>query len=326
MMLRLRSFGSFLGVVVVLGFPGVLLSQEKPAEPVRLGEPGEKYTGGPFRHKQALVFSADGKRLAWVHGEGFKEKYQRGKLVIHYWDVDKRRELHEMRPDLKAVWASGPPVFSHDGKFVFLPTYELVTEFTNLGRPGTYLNHQVRAWNLKSGDEVDLLAGYEKSHSLLDAVWADGEGKRVVAANAGEMVIYELPKRKPAARRAWKEPMSGIVFSRDGKTAAGFKVKNMDVKERIVVIQDTTGEAKPRLWEDAFMPLGFMPGRSVFSPDGKLMAWNEGGKIHVAETGDGRLLYRLDGEPGPVVFSPDGRRLAQACPNGTALVWTLPKK
>ena len=64
----------------------------------------------------------------------------------------------------------------------------------------------------------------------------------------------------------------------------------------------------------------------AFSSDAKLMAWNESGKIHLAETEGGRLLHRLEGEPGPIAFSPDGRRLAVVCPDGTALIFTVPKR
>ena len=66
--------------------------------------------------------------------------------------------------------------------------------------------------------------------------------------------------------------------------------------------------------------------RCAFSPDGKHVAWNEGGKVRLVDVAAGKVARTLEGEPGPLAFSPDGGRLALCCQNGTALVWDLKAK
>ena len=64
-------------------------------------------------------------------------------------------------------------------------------------------------------------------------------------------------------------------------------------------------------------------GRFDWSADGKRVAWNEDGKITVADAADGKVLRSWSAEPGPVALAPDGGRLALGCADGTALVWKL---
>ena len=65
--------------------------------------------------------------------------------------------------------------------------------------------------------------------------------------------------------------------------------------------------------------------RFAFSAGGKLLAWNESGKITVADAATGKATMILKAQPGPLAFSPDGRRLALACQDGTALIWEVAK-
>ena len=96
---------------------------------------------------------------------------------------------------------------------------------------------------------------------------------------------------------------------------------------------ESSSAAPPRLWdlekEGEPMPTELSKksaGSPTFSPDGEVIAVNEGAEIVLFERATGKELRRLKGHQDHVrclAFSPDGRSLVSGSYDLTALVWDV---
>ena len=101
----------------------ISLVPAQPAEPVRLGQPVTKITV-PTPHRTSIAFSPDGAKLAWMHNQPDKEPNDRGGLLIHLWDVDKKIPLAEMKAGNDYTYACSPIRFTPNGRMPTLADLE----------------------------------------------------------------------------------------------------------------------------------------------------------------------------------------------------------
>jgi WD40 repeat protein len=310
-------------------------------------------------HRTSIAFSPDRTKLAWLHHQPQKGR-EGGGLVILFWDLKNDKELmDEIEPDSESTFASSALQFSPNGKMLALGCFEIITEVTCLGRVGTGLHNSIRFWSAVDGKEKIIVPHEKKySHDIFQAIAFSKDGKSVTAVRSSSATVWNLPSGEKKSSATFKPVATWFSFSADGKFAAGHCVD-----KKVRVWQTDTGKEvfktpsemalglsaegsklatlngeKTVLWNAksgkqlfsfpckiAKSDRAFF--RCAFTPNGKQLAWNEGGNIQVVDLATGKTKMTLQGEIGPLIFSPDSRRLAQACPNGTALVWDLaPKK
>jgi WD40 repeat protein len=321
-------------------------------EPVRLGQ-AVKPVAAPSLHRTSITFSPDGKKVAWVFHQADRAANDGGGLVIHYWDLEKRLALSEMKAATDFTFASSPLRFTPNGRMLVLGCFQLTTECELLAKPGTVVRNNVRVWLTASGKELPFAQrenGTVKDSS--EAVAVTPDGKSVVAIDGKSGRVWGLPDGK-AERRFSFEPATKLVVSAEGKLAAG------TVGEDTVKVWNTADGKEAAQFPGGGRALGLsaagkqlaaissnllslwdvsngklvwtVPAKLAsdegfgFSADGKRLAWNEDGKITVADAATGKAVRTITATPGPLAFSPDGKRLALACPDGTALAWELEK-
>jgi WD40 repeat protein len=188
----------------------------------------------------------------------------------------------------------------------------------NTDRPGA-----VRIWDLKTGQELPLLQGYQHSRFAQcvafspDGKWlASTSGdyhQKQLDAQAGEICVWDVASGKPAALR--KLPAGYVIalaFSPDSRSLA-------------LACSDKT----VALWDAATLePLRTYPGHTdpaksiTFSADGdRLAAGSSSGLVIVWDTATARETLRFRADKRTITglaFSPDGARLATASFDVTA--------
>jgi hypothetical protein len=321
------------------------------AKPVRLGRPAPvpKFYG--MTHLRSIAFSPDGKRLAWVFGEGVTDDAKgfakEGGLVIDVWDVARRRLLKEMRPEKDLSLACSPLRFTPAGERLVLSTWRSRRK----DGKGPEVFGKLCIWESDSERETGELAIEEGTvfTAPLDIAVHPG-GERATVAHCEGGYVVDLTSGKRTGEFSTKVPTESPVLSPDGKLLAGvpkegtFHVwqtgdgKELRRLEGLPLAFSPDGKAvaaqhqgKICLWDlQTGKPERELPGKTdargrwfCFSADGKLLAWNDAGKVTVADRGSGKPLATVEAQPGPLAFSPDGATLALACPDSTALLWDL---
>ncbi len=330
-------------------------------EPIRLGRPVEAVVAVPVQHRTSIVFSSDGTKLAWMHHQPDRGPNDGGGLMIHLWDVDKKLALSEMKPQNEFTYASSPLCFTPNGRMLAAGCIQLTTEHEELVKPGTVVGNSVRVWLVASGRELPIVAKENGSiQNRWQAVAVSPDGKTMAAVNGKAGRVWNLPDGKKP-RNVNLQLTVNPVLTADGTLAAGtvgdqtvrvWKMAEGPESGKEIVKLPGIGRAlgfgpagkqlatlhddKICLWDvETGKQIWAVPGklgdddnygqRFAFGADGKLLAWNESGKITVVDAATGKTTRSLQSQPGPLAFSPDGRRLALACPDGTALVWEVPK-
>jgi WD40 repeat protein len=347
---RTTSLALVAGALLFLPRPG---PAGGPAlgKPVRLGQPAPvpKLPGLPNR--PSIAFSADGKRLAWVFTESItddaKGLVKEGGLLINVWDVAKRKLLKELRAKDNLSLACSPLRFFPDGERLVLGTYRSQRKDNS----GTDTYNKIRFWDVdveQESGELKTEDGNTEDAPLNLYVHPKGDRLTVVHARGGHVV--EIASGEVSDKFSTDAPTAAPVLSPDCKLLAGavkgegFRLwRTSDGKElhrlagqslafssdsRTVASQH---EGKIKLWDVQNGKLEReLPGKTdpqgrwfAFSRDGKLLAWNDAGKVTVADRATGKALATVAAQPGPLAFAPDGDTLALACPDSTALLWDL---
>jgi WD40 repeat protein len=339
-------------VFLVLNFaPGT----SQGLEPVRLGV-AVKEIEVPALHQRSIAFTPDGKKVAWMHYQAERAPNDGGGLLIHLWDVEKRYALIEMKAANDFTWASSPLRFTPNGRMLVAGCTQLTTEFQELAaKPTTRVQNNLRIWLAASGKELPFASREDGTmRDSWQSVAFSPDGRTIIANTGKGGRVWKFPDGK-VERRFNLEPALNVLLSSDGKLAAG-TVGDSEVRvwttedgkqaTQLVGAGRSLGFAhdgkqmatfdgeKVCLWDlqsgkqawavPAKLGSGEQGSQGFdFSPDGKRIAWNEGGKIMVVDATTGKTIVTFTAQPGPLAFSPDGRRLAVACPDGTALVWNL---
>jgi WD40 repeat protein len=338
-----------------------LILAQQP-EPIRLGRPAEATVAVPALHRTSIVFSPDGSKLAWMHNQTDRGPNEGGGLMIHLWDIDKRLALSEMRPQNEFTYACSALCFTPNGRMLAAGCLQLTTEYEELAKSETRIGTNVRVWLVASGRELPIVP---KENVTLQFRWQavavspDGKVMTAISGKAGR--TWKLPDGKVQSNI--NLPLAvNLVLADDGKLAAGtvadqsvqvWKTESGDDAGKAIVKLPGTGRAlgfgpngqhlatihddKLCLWEVASgKQIWAVPGklgedekhgqRFDFSRDGKLLAWNDEGKITVVDAATGKTALTLKTQPGPIAFSPESQKLALACPDGTALIWAIVKQ
>jgi WD40 repeat protein len=237
---------------------------------------------------RTLAFSPDGKTLATGHGD----------YALHLWDVATGKKLHE-KAGTGRITHSGFHdggiqclIFSSDGKRLVLAR-----------------DNQLALLDVPSGKEIQQLPAHR---GALGRVFFSPDGKRLLTGSDetnGRILEWDttsgrLIREIPGTAR--------VSFSPDRKILAS------SVKAQTLALWDTATGVEIREFP---LPLKqfHTPGDIVFSPDGKLLAVEEGeGKaVWLYDPATGKQVCTVEGMttsayPMLLTFSPDGRILAAA--------------
>jgi WD40 repeat protein len=274
-------------------------------ELARLKAPGWIFTG--------MAFSPDGKTLA-MPGEGYKIRLREvpsleekvatipgplmwtfpigfspdGKTLftggdgLRVWDVPSAREIRQPLRHLKYLQLSLSP----DGKFIAVGHYDRVLDVLDAATGklvNTVLPVQLAAFGATS-------VGFSP----------DGKQLAMVESHDGISIFDAQSWRRTHSIRTGDLVYSS-AFSPDGKLLA------IAHREELKVVELPSGKIRFHHNDPAFM------GRTVFSPDGKSLAWRNGdGMTFLTEVATGKIRRRF---PRPtrnsdlLVYSPCGRLL-----------------
>lgn len=179
-------------------------------------------------------------------------------------------------------------------------------------------DHQVRLWDMTTGQQRALLEGHE---SLVTAVAFSRDGKTLASASYdGYVKLWDAETATlEATLSAQGEKLRCLAFSPDSRMlAAGTR---------------TQGPAEVRLWETKTgRELSALGGHGktvrgvAFSPDGAILASAcDDGKIHWWDTATWRLRGQSDdtGQIGCLAFAPDGQTLVSGNRDGVVRLWNV---
>jgi WD40 repeat protein len=248
---------------------------------------------------------------------------------IAFWDLQKGNfqgipgdQEEYLRKELFGDRSPEPPKFfstvflgmmkafalSPDGRSMALGTF-----FTG-GMPGERITRRsLILVNLETLVELQAL----DLKSQVEQLSFSPDGKRLAAVTETGVKIYGLPKLPVLKDCPWKNG------KRDEQYFAGqWSPGNLLLivgDEESTVLDTTTGKSLysflSRVWGEGY---------DSFSPDGRLLAVSQPGRVELREARSGEVVWTLPNrEVGGVAFSPDGRLLATA---DTAVeIWQMPK-
>jgi WD40 repeat protein len=235
----------------------------------------------------SMSFAPDGKRLVSTGGNV---------SMVRVWTVTRERQLCPAWTHLDQV---AQAVFSPDGKTVATATRAPAGE------------GKVCLWEAASGK---LVRQWEANPKETKAIGYSADGKTLATAGPEDGVrIWEVATGREL--QAWPEEARfyRIVASPDGRSWASAQ------EHGIVYLWDTaSGKRLRRLSGNRAL---------AFSPDGRLLATGERGRLKLYEAATSREVLRWVGQGDldvlAVSFSPDGRRLASAGRAGGLMLWDL---
>jgi RNA polymerase sigma factor (sigma-70 family) len=271
-----------------------------------------------------LVFSHDGKSLAWVAAD----------RSIRLWDAQTGKESAKLTGHQEPIRCLA---FSTDDRRLFSAGGNAVDIGT------------VRIWQLPGGKELRQFSLHRRQASAQpDPLCFSPDGKALAVAvhewlppkkganaflNAYAITFMDLETGKEN-RKLEAQPgrMKAASFSPDGKTLAAMQgvetiVGNhhTDINNRLLVWDIATGKLR---WDAPAYAENLHQGpcHLVFSPDGKKLAASAtASSLHVWEVARGRegpeLAKAHDDKTDCVVFSPDGRTLASGSADHTISLW-----
>ncbi len=296
----------------------------------------------------SLVFSPDGKCIAWVTTTSNGET---GKVTIHIWDLATRKERSRCIWKDENATATTPLVFAPDGKTVALGTQHYSG---GPGKSNRFGRVRLRIWETQSGKEVDRFSE-ERGDDTGDfrSLAFSVDGKTVCTTR--DLAVHTLDA-------ATGKPLGTFGFSNMDEGGVLFEVLSMDGK----VFASCMNADPIRLWDvatgkkmrelpNAGRPLTFSPDHkvlasatpngmvlwatasgkeltrikgialsAVFSRDGKLVAWRDkDGKGHLCDATTGKEQVHFRAECLPLAFSPDGASLATMNKDGRIVLWKV---
>ncbi len=238
----------------------------------------------------AISYSPDGSTLAIARGASDPaQRYGR----IELWDTKTGTLRHVIKGfdgPIKSI------SFSPDGRTLVSASRELrvqqIQEKAGRRRPGFV---ELKWWDAQTGEfQHSFILPREETFSA-DATYSP-DGKHLAVVESYFRFFSFFPVFNP-------------LGDRNGPTAVGpFRPMPLSFEADLNLLDAQSGEAVLKLNTGR-------PGRAVFSPDGLLLARENGKDIRVwnLETGrEERRLKNFKGEPNTIAFSPDGQSLAVA--------------
>jgi len=321
---------------------------DEPKDMVRLGK--EAMTGAA---PMSIVFSPNGKVVGWVTEE-------RGKTVVHLWDVAQRKELRQCQTDARqgsvVLQASSGLVFSPDCKAAAVEIYEEIEK--GPGKSNRFACVVPRVWEVESGKLLGRIG--ERQADATTYGWPmafSSDGKALLSVRGGEVTRYELATGRQTApfELTAATGVFAIALAREGTWLAAqwnddpvqvwdvaqgkkrHELKNAGAPLEISgngKLLATNDAGVLKIWDIAeqkmvsqvrIPALKDSEHLSVrFSGDGKAFAYSgPGTTISLCDVATGKEIRRFEGEGSALALSPDGKTLAAGGKNGTILVWEL---
>ena len=280
--------------------------------------------------KKGASFSPDGKRLVTLDDND----------VLKLWDVETDEELLSLK-----YRGSQGLRFSADGSSLFAPGEESLAlcrvgaqpvPFVLRKQPGhmtavsfspdgQYLATgsavldawksvagEVRIWDTKSGAEQMTYRGHRDGVSGL----AFGpEGKWLTSISDYSVNVWDRESGETRFMQRQEYMTSGESLSRDGRLlAAGFG--------GLTIWELPSGKVR---WHSKDTP----GSRVALSPDGSLLCYVSGERMHLLQLDHPKESLRLENEPrrvSNVKLSPDGTRLFAVCDDNLIHVWDVARR
>jgi WD40 repeat protein len=336
---EVRPFGSHEDVVVHLAFAsdGKLLASASNDRTVRLWNPAtgkelHRFTGHTAA-VYAVAFAPDGKTLASASDDG----------TTRIWDVAGRQAARFEHPPGKArrPISGGTLAYSSDGKTV-----------TTVGRNG-----MVASWHWIDKKETQRLVLEHECSTFpvlvpfpQSILTASGRGWRGGADGPEALYLWNLSTGKVLQSmplRTAQDEFSQVACPSIAASPSGALLASSQ-KLETWAIRVSYSDPSLRLWErtsgkEVLQIKDTMAQALAFSPDGRLLAADDGGaknlgrignswfgsSVNLWDTWTGERQSKLPGHTATVhciTFSPDGKTLATGGADHTILVWKTPPR